>query len=291
MRNRLEPGWSDAQSRRWLVFLGLAMGLVTLGGLPMGLPTASAYQQEEGAEAEAVPAEPAPAAAPAGEPAPTEDSAASTPARRSFLSWLIDASGYFGIVLGLLSVIMLALIMMNILQVRRDVLLPPEFLEGFEQKLASKDYQGGFDLARGDDSLIARVLAAGLGKLNRGYSEAIEGMQEELEVENMALEHRLSYLALIGSIAPMIGLMGTVYGMIMSFEKIAQSTVSPKPSELAEGISTALFTTLEGLVVAIPAMIAYSILRNRVSQLILEVGMISEGLMARLPVAKPKASA
>ena len=105
----------------------------------------------------------------------------------------------------------------------------------------------------------------------------------------MALEHRLSYLALIGSIAPMIGLMGTVYGMIMSFEKIAQSTVSPKPAELAEGISTALFTTLEGLTVAIPAMIFYSILRNRVARFVLEVGMVSEGLMSRFQTRKPAA--
>ena len=79
----------------------------------------------------------------------------------------------------------------------------------------------------------------------------------------------------------MIGLMGTVYGMIQSFEEIANSVESPKPSELAGGISTALFTTLEGLTVAIPAIIFYSILRNRVSRFVLEVGMVSEGLMGR----------
>ena len=128
--------------------------------------------------------------------------------------------------------------------------------------------------------MVARVLTAGLTKLNRGYSEAVEGMQEVGEDENMSLEHRLSYLALIGSIAPMIGLAGTVTGMIASFDEIATAT-QVEPSKLADGIQKALWTTLVGLGIAIPAMVAYSILRNRVSRLVLEVGMVSEGLMAR----------
>jgi biopolymer transport protein ExbB len=128
---------------------------------------------------------------------------------------------------------------------------------------------------------VARVLAAGLSKLNRGYSEAVEGMQEVGEEEAMEMEHRLNYLALIGSVSPMIGLLGTVHGMIMSFSVIAGSTTQPKPSELADGIATALFTTYEGLIVAIPAIIAYSILRNRMNRYVLEVGMVSEGLMSR----------
>lgn len=201
---------------------------------------------------------------------------------QNFLEWLWDANGFFfGGIFLLLSFVMVALVIMNILQIRRDVLLPGAFIEEFEQKLGAKDYQGAFEIAKGDDSFIARVLAAGLSKLNRGYGEAIEGMQEVGEDENMGLEHRLSYLALIGAIAPMFGLMGTVYGMIQSFEKIATSTTSPPPSQLAGGISTALFTTLEGLGIAIPAMIAYSLLRNRVARFVLEIGIISEGLMSR----------
>ena len=232
----------------------------------------------------------------AGEDAANEEAPASTePAGpkppRSFLGWLVEASGFFGLILLILSFIMVAVIMMNVLQVRRDVLMPPEFIESFEEKINNKDYQSAYEVARSDDSFIARVLTNGLSKLNRGYEEAIEGMQEVGEEENMTLEHRLSYLALIGAIAPMFGLMGTVYGMIMSFEKIAQSTVSPKPYELAEGISTALFTTLEGLFVAIPAMIGYSLLKNQVAKLTLEVGIVSEGLMAKLPMAGGKKGA
>jgi biopolymer transport protein ExbB len=101
------------------------------------------------------------------------------------------------------------------------------------------------------------------------------------EEENMKLEHRLSYMALIGTISPMVGLMGTVYGMIKSFRVIALSAATPKANELADGISTALFTTLVGLCIAIPAIAVYNILRNRVARLVLEVGIVSEGLMSR----------
>ena len=79
-------------------------------------------------------------------------------------------------------------------------------------------------------------------------------MQEVGEEENMKLEHRLSYMALIGTLSPMIGLLGTVQGMISSFSVIANSSATPKPKELAEGISTALFTTMVGLAIAIPAI-------------------------------------
>lgn len=260
-----------------LLMLIMAMFLASIPG-----PGWAFQEAEEPAAAAAEPAaEPAAAAAAAPTEQPAED--------ETFLTWMIKASGAFGAVLLLVSFIMVAVIMMNLLQVRRDNLLPEGFVAAFEEKLTAKDYQGAYEIARNDDSLIARVLAAGLSRLNRGYEEAVEGMQEVGEEESMTMEHRLSYLALIGSIAPMIGLMGTVWGMIASFRTIATAPVAPKPKDLADGISTALFTTLEGLVVAIPAIIAYSLLRNRVTRLLLEVGRVSEGLMSRLPVGKSSA--
>jgi biopolymer transport protein ExbB len=236
------------------------------------------------------------AAADAAAPADAADDGEDVPQRRNFLSWMLEALGLFWMIVFLsLSFVMVALIMMNLLQVRRDVLLPNDFVEEFEGKLNTKDFQGAYEIARNDDSFVARVLAAGMGRLSRGYAESVEGMQEAGEDENMALEHRLSYLALIGTVAPMVGLMGTVQGMIDSFETISNSAVAPKPNELAEGISKALFTTLLGLGIAIPAMVFYSILKNRIQRLVLEIGMVSEGLMSRFAAvggkqAKPPAA-
>lgn len=204
------------------------------------------------------------------------------PQKVSWLSWAVKALGIgFGLIFLALSFTLVALFVMNLLTARRENVVPLQLVEGFEAHLNEKQYQEAFDLAKSDESFLGQVLAAGLAKLSSGYQQAIEAMQEVSEEESMKLDHRLSYMALIGTISPMIGLFGTVYGMIKSFSTIAESVTQPKPSELAEGISTALFTTLVGLAIAIPAIAAYNILRNRVSRLVLEVGIISEGLMSR----------
>jgi biopolymer transport protein ExbB len=187
-----------------------------------------------------------------------------------------------------LSFSLVAVLVMNILVARRDQILPAALIDGFERHLEAKQYQEAYELARNDDSFLGKVLSAGLSRLTYGYQPAVEAMQEVGEEETMRLEHLLSYLALIGTISPMFGLLGTVDGMVQAFDVIAQSTVSPKPNELAQGIATALVTTLVGLWLAIPAIAAFNILRNRVSRLVLEVGTVSEGLMRRFQNVGPK---
>ena len=271
------------------LLLAMAVALVIPS---FGQSSLMAQEETPPAADAAAAAPPAADAAPAdaaATPAAATDSAA-PPQSRSFLAYIARACGWFwGPVFLLSSFILVALIMMNLLQVRRDVLLPTAFVEEFEQKLNAKDFQAAYEFARSDESFVARVLAAGMGRLSRGYDEAVEGMQEAGEDENMALEHRLSYVALIGTIAPMMGLMGTVQGMISSFDVIATSAVAPKPSQLADGISTALVTTLIGLMLAVPAMVFYGILKNRIQRLVLEIGMVSEGLMGRFAAVGKKA--
>ena len=201
----------------------------------------------------------------------------------SYLTWAFNSLGWFyGLVFLGLSFTLVALFVMNLLTARRENVVPKALVESFEQNLDAKKYQEAYDLAKSDESFLGHVLSAGISKVSTGYNEAIEAMQEVGEEENMRLEHRLSYLALIGTLSPMIGLLGTVHGMIDAFRIIANtSTGAPDPQDLAQGISTALFTTFIGLVIAIPALAAYNLLRNRVSRLVLEVGIISEGLMSR----------
>jgi biopolymer transport protein ExbB len=201
---------------------------------------------------------------------------------KSFLEWLVDALGVGYIVIFLLlSFALVALFVMNLLAARRDGVCPPMLIEGFENHLDEKRYQEAYELSKADESFLGNVLSAGLAKLSSGYAQSIEAMQEVGEEENMKLDHRLSYMALIGTISPMIGLFGTVHGMIDSFWEIATGGGTPDADKLAEGISTALLTTLIGLGIAIPAIAAYNILRNRVQRLVLEVGITSEELMAR----------
>ncbi|MCA9217261.1 MAG: MotA/TolQ/ExbB proton channel family protein [Planctomycetales bacterium] len=251
----------NRQSR--LVFFLLACLTLSAGFGVMTSPSVAFGQGDENAQ---------------NQPANTGDSVPPP----NYLEWAFDALGwgYSGVFLTL-SVTLVALIVMNIMTARRENVCPMSLLEGFETHLNERRYQEAYELAKSDDSFLGRVLSAGLAKLSSGYSQAIEAMQEIGEEENMKLEHRLSYMQLIGTISPMIGLFGTVQGMISSFQIIANTDTQPRPSELAGGISTALFTTLIGLLIAIPAIACYNILRNQIARLVLEVGILSEGLMSR----------
>lgn len=278
MRRRLLNGpWPGVFCS--LVVLTLAAGAFSLTWL--GPHAAGAAQEPED------PPEPAPepAAAPADTTGTTDTSSEGGEAAaddKSYLEWIYDAlgPGYMVIFLGL-SFTLVALFVMNLLTARRDNVCPMLLVETFEGHLNEKRYQEAYELAKADESFLGQVLSAGLAKLSAGYSPAIEAMQEVGEEENMKLEHRLSYMALIGTISPMVGLFGTVHGMIAAFRVIAAGGATPKATDLAEGISTALFTTLLGLAIAIPAIAAYNILKNRVARLVLEVGILSESLMSR----------
>lgn len=202
---------------------------------------------------------------------------------KSYLEWIQDALGWeYSIVFLAISLTFVALLVMNLLNARRDSVCPLSLVEGFEAHINQGQFQEAYDLSNTDESFLGQVLAAGLAKVSTGgYAEAIEAMQEVGEEETMKMEHRLSYIALIGTISPMVGLFGTVHGMINSFTEIAIQGSTPDASRLANGISTALFTTLVGLFIAIPAIVAFNILKNKVARLVLEVGVTSEGLMSR----------
>ncbi|NQT13946.1 MAG: MotA/TolQ/ExbB proton channel family protein [Planctomycetes bacterium] len=288
-------GWFRAGICSYLLLI-LALGAFSSVGFLSATVAqgAAAPAPEPSAEPVAEPEAPAPAegdedlavfddeeADPEAKPAEAAEEA-DTPANRSYLVWMYKALGiFYSLVFLILSFTLVALLVMNLLTARRESVIPAGLVEGFEAQLNEKKYQDAYELAKADESFLGQVLSAGLAKLSSGYQPAIEAMQEVGEEENMKLEHRLSYMALIGTISPMVGLLGTVQGMISSFSVIANSPTTPKPSQLAEGISTALFTTLVGLFIAIPAIAIYNILRNRVARLVLEVGIVSEGLMAR----------
>jgi biopolymer transport protein ExbB len=208
----------------------------------------------------------------------------------TILEWAFRSLGWsYSLIFLSLSFTLVALFVMNLLTARRENVVPTRLITEFEQQVAEGRFREAYDLSRTDESFLGRVLSSGLAKLSAaGYPQAVEAMQEVGEEESMKLEHRLSYMALIGTISPMIGLFGTVHGMILSFQVIAASTQSPRPAELARGISTALFTTLVGLFIAIPAIAAYNILRNRVARLVLDVGIVSENLIGRVQAAAAK---
>jgi biopolymer transport protein ExbB len=259
-------GWKSAA-------LFFALTVVVVGGTELvstysGLGVGVAQAQEEPA------AEDAPAAAE--EPAPEEQK------RQSYLEFFFGALGWrYTIAFLIISFTFVAFLVMNLLSLRRDAICPRHLAAAFEANVNEKKFQEAFDVAKNDDSMMGQMLAAGMQNLQQGYDKSLEAMAQVGEDENLKLEHRLSYLSLVGSIAPMVGLLGTVDGMVASFQVIAMSDAQPKPSELAQGISMALITTLVGLVLAIPAIIAFSLMKNRLVRLVMETGAQCGNLMSR----------
>jgi biopolymer transport protein ExbB len=277
MRNSLGPARLPLAL---MLLVVAAAALVILSAVDVHVAVAQdedVIPDEQPAPAASVP----PVEAPPARGGPSPDATA-VAVHTSYLRWLYDSLGLlYSVIFLALSFALVAVFVMNLLLARRENILPADLLAGFESLLSAKKYQEAYELAKNDDSFLGQVLSAGLARLSAGYSQAVEAMQEVGEEENMRLEHRLSYLALIGTISPMFGLLGTVDGMVQAFDVIAHSTVSPKPSELAAGIAMALVTTLVGLWLAIPAIAAFGLLRNRFDRLVLEVGIVSEGLMRR----------
>lgn len=252
--------------------------------------------------ADAAPAAPAPAAD--ANAAPVEgaavDAAASgaesadgeeAPKGENYLVWMFRSLGvFFTIVFALLSLSMVALIVVNILALRRHVVAPEELATKFGALLDENRFQDAYQLAKDDESILGKTLAVGLSKTSAGYAKAEQAMRDVQEEEMMRLEHQIGYLALIGNLAPMIGLFGTVVGMIASFQAIAAGGAAPSPQKLAEGIATALFTTEIGLAIALPALFAFDFLKNRLARFMLDVSVLSDNLMGRFSnVQAPKA--
>ena len=205
----------------------------------------------------------------------------------NLLVYYIKALGAtFVIVFVGLSFALVALLVMCFLQLRRTVLMPPELMEGFENHLDKKEFQQAYELAKADDSYLGRVLAIGLVKLQVGRQQAFDAMRETQAEEAMQLEHKISYVSLIGAIAPMFGLLGTVSGMVSAFTVIAQSATQPKHHELASGISQALVTTLIGLWIAIPAVACFSLFRNWLEQLNSDVDTEAVRLISKVPLTQ-----
>ncbi len=199
---------------------------------------------------------------------------------KTVMDALLEAGG-MGLVIILVSVIGVALTITFAFQIRRDVLVPPELLGHVEQLFEDEDYEEAYHVCEANPSFLSAVISAGLSKLEEGWNEMETAMLDVGEIESTKMHQKVGYLSLIGNVAPMLGLLGTVYGMIVTFNKIANSPVQPSPKELASGISIALGTTFLGLVVAIPMTSIFVFFRNKVINVVNEVGAISEELMAR----------
>lgn len=209
---------------------------------------------------------------------------------RMFL-WNDDLIGLLIIwVLLMLSAISLGFMIKLSMDNRRAVLIPEETHHNIETLLAEKRYREAIEYAGADPSYLGKVVNSGLGEAANGYGAMERAIEEMGDVETTRLLRPIEFLNVLGNIAPMLGLFGTVYGMILAFQKLVESGGKPDPGKLAAGISTALVTTFWGLVVAVPALTAYAIVRNRVDAITAEGLVLAEQLIEPFKPAGRKAA-
>ena len=122
----------------------------------------------------------------------------------------------------------------------------------------------------------------GIAELPSGLAEAREVMDRTADAETVDMERKISMLAVLGTLGPMIGLVGTLKGMIASFAVIALSDTQLKASEVAEGISEALLLTFEGVALRVPAIFFFAVFKNRVAKISVETLLAADELVRRL---------
>ncbi|QDU37916.1 Biopolymer transport protein ExbB [Maioricimonas rarisocia] len=194
---------------------------------------------------------------------------------------LIRAGGIIGWIIVGLSVAMVALILEHLMSIRRGSLMPRRQAEELHQLIANNQYNEAETLCRQRHSFLGFVVGAGLQETGLGYTAVEKGMEDAAQEQAARLYRKIEYLSVIGTLAPMLGLMGTVWGMIQAFGEFAEAAV-PQPADFAPAISQALVTTLMGLAVAVPALAAFAIFRNRIDEFVAETSLVAEHIIKPL---------
>ena len=296
MRQLLPSRPGDKLDRAWLLFSLFSGVLVWFAFSGIGLIRAqepakgempAAAKDGPAAKEDKADAAPADAEAPAkSAAAPAGGNGATPPSRENMLQWAIRASGPIGVCLLLLSIYFTALVIRLFMEFRVSEAVPAALVDKLEAAIRDKKFQDAYDVCKDNDSFLARLVRTGIANLPNGRADAKEAMQQVMEEMVTTLEMKISYLAIIGTLGPMIGLVGTIWGMILSFQEIATAAgAQPRPEKVAEGISTALFITLEGVSLAVPAIFFFAFFRNRIAQMTMESTRVADRTINSLVAA------
>jgi biopolymer transport protein ExbB len=193
--------------------------------------------------------------------------ASADPPKKNVSLWdMLKQGGWAMWPLGLCSFFLIAMVAMNFRQVNRKKIMPPELVAGLKNAAAQQDLGTVWTAASQSEAIFGRALTAGLRhldpeRLEESKPRAEEGVAEAVSRSESQLSFWINFLSLVAAISPMIGLLGTVSGMIGAFQKIGSGGMG-KPELLAADIGEALITTATGLVIAIPAMFFFFLFRN-----------------------------
>lgn len=182
----------------------------------------------------------------------------------------------------LCSLIFVAFTIERLVALRRSAVAPKALADGVLEAVRAGTSAKALELCSEGASSMARVLTSGLELAGSSRDDVVGAMEEAGERELWNLDRFAKPLNIIAGVAPLLGLLGTVWGMILAFDVVAQKGALGDPKELAAGIATALLTTLAGLSVAIPSYVFYHYFRSRSDRLIIEIEETASHVAAAL---------
>lgn len=226
-------------------------------------------------------------------PAPAQETAPAAgdaPHRSKTLMDLYHEGGWVMHMIALSSVATITSLAFCLKAVNRRKMLPPALVSGLQEALQSQDAVRAVQLCEASPSVLGTVIRESLHKAGTGVSEYAKADLEAAAAESIFHEETrlmlwVNMLNAFAAVAPMIGLLGTVSGMIQSFEKLSQGAA--KPSDFAGGIGEAMVGTAGGLLVAIPAMFAYFYFKNTLQALMSDVARVASNLIGRFVAGSP----
>jgi biopolymer transport protein ExbB len=188
----------------------------------------------------------------------------------------------FILVLLILSMFAAYLIFDHLMTIRRKDLMPEGLSDQVRQALLSGNATAARDACNAQPSFLSFVLMHGISELEFGWSSVEKSVEDALAEQSARLFRKIEYLSVIGNIAPMVGLLGTVTGMIIAFQSVAATQGTASAPQLATGIYQALVTTVGGLLVAIPSIGAFAVFRNRIDQFVAEAAYMAQHVFTPL---------
>lgn len=187
-----------------------------------------------------------------------------------------------------MSIAMVALSVMFLLEFRRSNMMPEPSLDQIRSLLEARQYREAIDYTANDPAMVSNVVHTALAEASNGYPAMERSMEEAIDDWASRSLRKIEHLNTIGNIAPMVGLFGTVFGMIQTFQTIVSEGGVPNAASLASGISVALVTTLWGLAIAIPALSVFANVRNRVEGIAAVAALRGQELLGMFnPTAGP----
>lgn len=212
------------------------------------------------------------------------------PQKQSILSLILGHIDFVSVTIACLSIWGLTLIIQGFIKIRAGALIPESSTNHIRELIGRREFKELIDFTENDPSFISRALNPAL-KRAPSFSSMKEAMETAVAEQTSEQFRKIEYLNIIGNLGPLLGLLGTVLGMIEAFQDLMAAGGDANPAKLAGGISTALCHTFLGLFLAVPCLAVFGIQRTMVDRLTTQGALISEELLLLIKPAEAKPAA